>query len=103
MGFIIMKRTLILLLGLFLLVIPSLTLAACADVSRATGYYVQGNHDIIVYSRMTPLAYINVFQCNVFGNSSIQFTKAYLCDSDYIIIDGDFCPIFTIRTSRVTD
>ncbi len=98
-----MKRTLICLLGFFLLVVPNMVSAGCADVSRATGYYIQGAHDIIVYSQMTPLAYINVFQCNLFGDSRIQLTKAYLCDSDYIIIDGDSCPIFSIRTSRVTD
>jgi hypothetical protein len=98
-----MKRILVLLLGLSLLALPNLVSAGCADVSRATGYYVQGGHDIIVYSRMTPLAYISLFQCSVNADSNIQFTKAYLCDTDSLIIDGDFCPILTIRTSRVPD
>jgi hypothetical protein len=98
-----MKRVLALLLGLSLLVLPNLASAGCADVSRATGYYIQGARDIIVYSQMTPLAYITVFQCNIGADSRIQFTKPYLCDTDRLIIDGDFCSIFTIRTSRVPD
>ena len=98
-----MKRILVLLPVLLLLFVPNLVSAGCADVTRATGYYIQGGHDIIVYSRMTPLAYINIFQCNLRSESRIQFTNSYLCDSDYIIVDGDSCPIFSVRTSRIPD
>jgi len=98
-----MKRNILILLGLILLFAPNLVLGDCLDVSRTTSYYIQGAHDVILYYRLTPLAYISVPWCNIFSDSSIHVTKGYLCDSDRIIVDGEACPIFTIRSSRVSD
>ncbi len=94
-----MKKRRFISLGLFLLILPSLVWADCVDVTRVTDHYVQGAHDIILYSRVTPVAYIDVPWCNVSSRSSIQLTSGYLCDGDKIIIDGEGCPIFSLTTS----
>jgi len=95
------KRVLILGMCVFLL-LSNLALADCADVSRATSYYVQGGHDVIIYNRLTPLAYVNVRWCNIYPDSSVQLTSGYICDSDKIIIDGIACDIFSLKTSSTT-
>ncbi len=74
--------------------------AECADINRMTSYYIEGAHDVIIYNRLTPLAYIHV-RCNISPESVIQVTRGYLCDSDSILIDGEACNIFGIRTSRL--
>jgi len=98
-----MKRKRLILFALVLLLLPNLAWADCLDVSRTTSYYIQGAHEVILYSRMTPVAYISVPWCNIFSDSSVQVTKGYLCDSDKIIIDGEACPIFTVRSARFSD
>jgi hypothetical protein len=45
-------------MGLILLFVPNLILADCVDVSRTTSYYIQGAHHVILYYRVTPLAWI---------------------------------------------
>ena len=97
-----MKRNILILLGFILLFAPNLVLGDCVDVSRTTSYYIQGAHDVILYYRLTPLAYINVQWCNIFSDSSVQITKGYLCDSDKILIDGQACDIFSLKSSTTT-
>ena len=94
-----MKKNKFIWLGLTLLVLPGLAWADCTDVTRVTSHYVQGAHDIILYYRLTPVAYINVRSCNILPTSDIQLTSGYLCDGDKIIIDGEGCYIFSLRTS----
>ena len=89
--------------GLFILFLPNLALTDCVDVRRTTSYYIQGAHNVILYNRLTPVAYINVPWCNIFSDSTVQVSTAYLCDSDKIIIDGEPCPIFTVRSSSFPD
>ncbi len=99
-----MKKKVLIILSVFaLMLFSNLVLADCVDVSRATSYYIQGGHDVIIYNRLTPLAYVTIRWCNLYSDSSVQLTSGYLCDSDRIIVDGDACPIFTIRSSRVPD
>jgi hypothetical protein len=98
-----MRRKRLILLGLVLLLLPYLAWADCLDVSRTTSYYIQGAHEVILYSRNTPVAYISVPWCNIFSDSSVRVTKGYLCDSDKIIVDGEACPIFTVRSVRFSD
>ena len=95
------KKILILWVVVFLL-FPNLVLADCVDVSRATSYYIQGGHDVIVYNRLTPLAYINIRWCNLYPDSSVQLTTGYVCDSDKIMIDGQACDIFSLKSSSTT-
>ena len=94
-----MKKHFFILWALILLLLPITAFADCVDVSRVTSYYIQGAHDVILYFRLTPLAYVNVAWCNIYSDSTIQNTAAYLCDSDKIIIDGEACDIFSIKSS----
>jgi hypothetical protein len=94
-----MKKHLFILWASILLFLPITAFADCVDVSRATSYYIQGAHDVILYFRLTPLAFVNVPWCNIYSDSTIQNTTAYLCDSDKIIIDGAACDIFSIKSS----
>ena len=95
-----MKRgSRVIFLGLVLLFFPGLAMADCADASHATSYYIQGTHDFILYNRLTPAAYVNVPWCNIFSNSTIQITSGYLCDGDKVLIDGEACDIFSLKTS----
>ncbi len=93
------KKSKLIFLGLIILFLPNLVWADCADVTRVTSYYIQGAHDVILYYRLTPVAYITVPWCNIFSGSTIQLTSGYLCDGDKIIVDGEACPIFTLRSS----
>jgi len=86
-------------LGLTLLFLPTLALADCIDASRVTDYYIQGSHDFILYNKLTPAGYINVPWCNIFSNSRIRITTGYICDGDKVLIDGEACDIFSVKTS----
>ena len=93
------KKDGVILLGLFLLLLPTLAPADCVDASHVTSYYIQGTHDFILYNRLTPAGYVNVPWCNIFSNSTIQITSGYLCDGDKVLIDGEACDIFSVKTS----
>lgn len=93
-----MKERLVFLV-LILLFLPNLVWADCVDATRVTSYYIQGAHDFILYNRLTPAAYVNVPWCNIFSDSVIQSTAGYICDGDKVIIDGQACDIFSVRSS----
>ena len=97
-----MKKTRLLWLGLILLVFPGLAWADCADVTRVTGHYVQGGHNIILYYLLRPVAYVNVPWCGILSESSVQLTSGYLCDGDKIIIDGVACSVFSVSLSSTS-
>jgi len=94
-----MKVSRLIFLGLILLFLPNLVWADCVDATRVTSYYIQGAHDFILYNRLTPAAYVNVPWCNIFSDSVIQTTAGYICDGDKVIIDGQACDIFSVRSS----
>ncbi len=75
------------------------TYADCVDVSRATSYYIRGAHEVVLYYRLTPLAFISVPWCNIHADSPIQTTTGYVCDSDKIIVDGVPCDVFSVESS----
>ena len=97
-----MKEKVLILWVFAFLLLANLAFADCVNVSRATSYYVQGGHDVIIYDRLTPLAYVNIRWCNLHSDSSVQLTTRYLCDSDIILIDGQACDIFSIRSTTTT-
>jgi len=94
-----MKRRNRAILGLILLFLPTLALADCIDASHVTSYYIQGTHDFVLYNRLTPRGYINVPWCNIFSDSRIQITTGYICDGDKVLIDGEACDIFSVKTA----
>jgi len=97
-----MEKKVFILWVLAFLLFSNLVLADCVDVSRITSYYIQGAHDVILYSRLTPFAYVNVHWCNLYPDSSVQLTTRYLCDSDKILIDGQACDIFSLTSTTTT-
>ena len=89
-------RTLIVFLLLF---VPSLGLADCLSIRDVTGWYIEGAHSITLYRGMAPIAYLDVPYCNIRDNSTIRLNKAYLCDGDKILIDGEECTLVSVSSS----
>jgi len=64
-----------------------------------TGWYVEGAHNITLYRGMAPMAYLDVPYCNIKNDSNIRLNKAYLCDGDKILIDGEECTLVSVGSS----
>jgi hypothetical protein len=73
-----------------------LLLADCMDFSRATSWSVEGDQKIIFYRGPVRFAALTLQDCRVYPNSNVQLTKAYMCDSDKIIIDGQECSLVSL-------
>ncbi len=95
-----MGRKMLILLGLGIsLLFPNQGLADCLDLGAYTSYYVQGGHTIIFYQGVRPIATVDVPYCSIRPESSIRLIKNYVCDADYIIVDGEKCTIGTVSSS----
>ncbi len=95
-----MRKKMFVLLGLvILLLFPPLILADCLDLGGYTSWYVQGAHTILFYQGFRPIASVDVPYCWVRPESSIRLIKNYVCDADYVIVDGDKCTIGTISSA----
>lgn len=70
--------------------------ADCADFSRYTSWAVQDEEKIVFYRGPVPIAIITLQGCRAAPNSGIRLTKAYLCDGDKIVVDGEECNIISI-------
>jgi hypothetical protein len=70
----------------------------CVDLTRSTGWYIQGGHTIIFYIGMTPIAHVDV-RCPIKPSSTIRPMTNYICDSDSIVIDGEVCNIMSVHSS----
>jgi hypothetical protein len=92
-------RKKIILLCVVLLFVPTFAMGDCLDVRRSTSWYIQGGHTLILYSGITPLAYVDIPYCILNPSSQIQLMKSYLCDGDKVLIDGDPCTILRVRSS----
>jgi hypothetical protein len=93
------KIFILLCIGIFSF-IPNLVLADCMDVSRFTNWLLEGDHTIVLYSGPMPIAVLQIPYCTVHPSSSIRFTKSYLCDGDYIVIDSSECMIINIESAH---
>jgi hypothetical protein len=90
-------RTILLILFCVVTVLfPALALSDCADLSRATSWYVQGANRVIFYSGLRPIAYVDIPYCALSPTSSINLITSYVCESDRIIIDGVECIILSV-------
>ena len=87
----------VIILALFF--VPSLGLADCLNIRGVTGLYVEGAHSVTLYRGMAPVAYLNVPYCNIREDSNIRLNKAYLCDGDKILIDGEECTLVSVGSS----
>lgn len=70
--------------------------ADCMDFSRSTSWSVEGDEKIIFYRGPLRFAAVTLQDCRVKPTSNVQLTKAYMCDSDKIIIDGEECNLISI-------
>ena len=95
-----MRNKLSILLGLILFVFPNLVFADCVDVRGFTSWSIEGGHSIVLYREYTPLAFLDLQNCSFSSNSSIRIIKTYICDSDKIVIDGEPCAIWAVRSAR---
>ena len=95
-----MGKKVVVLLGVAVtLFSPSTVFSDCADLGRATSWYVQGGHSIIFYGGLMPIARVDVPYCALSPSSSIRLLKGYVCDGDKIIIDGSGCLIMSVSSS----
>ena len=84
-------------LSLFL--VPHLVLADCLNIRGVTGWYIEGAHAITLYRGMAPVAYLGVPYCNIRDDSAIRLNRAYLCDGDKILIDGEECTLVSVSSA----
>jgi hypothetical protein len=95
-----MRKKVVVLLGVAVtLLSPSTVFSDCADLGRATSWYVQGGHSIIFYGGLMPIAHIDVPYCALSPSSSIRLLNSYVCDGDKIIIDGSGCLIMNVSST----
>ena len=95
-----MEKKVLILLGLGIsLLLPNLGSADCLDLGAYTSYYIQGAHTVIFYQGVRPLAYVDLPYCSIRSESSILLVKNYVCDSDYMIVDGERCTIGSLSSS----
>lgn len=78
-----------------LLLTAGLLRADCTDFSRATSWSVEGDQKIIFYRGPVRFAALTLQDCRVYPNSNAQLTKAYMCDSDKVVIDGEECSLIS--------
>jgi hypothetical protein len=91
------KKILILLSFAILLFSPNLATGDCADLGSFTNWVREGEHSILFYAGETPLARVNIPNCEILPSSTIRLTKSYVCDSDNIVVDGRTCSIMTVE------
>ncbi len=84
--------------GAFWLVLFSATplLADCLDFSGYDSYLIEGDNKIFFYRGPTPFAVVILQTCKVLPGVDVRVTKAYMCDSDKIIINGEECGILSL-------
>jgi hypothetical protein len=94
-----MGKKMVILMGFaFVLFCPGLVLSDCVHFERYNSFYVQGGHEIIFYSGVRPIAHVDVPYCLLSPSSSVRLIDSYVCDGDYIMIDGSKCLIMSVSS-----
>jgi hypothetical protein len=78
-------------LSLTILLFPAFVCADCVDRGRSTSWYLETPHTIVFYTGETPLARLEIPNCEVNPLSTIRLIKSYVGDSDEIMVDGVAC------------
>lgn len=86
-----------LVLSLTILLFPAFVSADCADIGRFTSWYLETSHTIVFYMGETPLARLEIPNCEMNPLSTIRLIKSYVCDADEIMVDGVACRIITVE------
>ena len=63
-----------------ILLFPAFVLADCVDLGRFTSWYLETSHTIVFYMGETPLARLEIPNCEVSPLSTIRLIKSYVCD-----------------------
>jgi len=95
-----MKRIFLALLFLgFVLIVPNLVLADCADIGGFSSFSVsEDGGTVTLYSGGTPFVKFDV-ECDIESTSKLQLIKSYVCDGDEVLVDGSKCTILDINSS----
>ncbi len=80
-----------------ILIIPTFASADCTDLQRYTGWVLETSRSVIFYDGKTPLARVELQDCEIRPSSRIRLLTSYICESDKIEVDGDTCQIITIK------
>ncbi len=83
-----------------LICFPNSLFADCTDFSRCTSWAVQDGDRIVFYQGSVPVAVITIQGRTAAPNSDIRLSKAFLCDRDKIIVDGEECNIMSMNLLR---
>ena len=98
-----MRKIFVILMGFILVSLLFSTAQLWADCVKIAGYnsyVIEGDRKIIFYRGESPIAAITLQDCKVNPQSDILLTKAYMCGSDKIIIDGRECNIFSLESMQ---
>ncbi len=90
-----MKKT-VCWLSLAVVLFPTFVLADCASLRRSTNWILETSHTIVFYAGPTPLARLEVPNCEISPSSRVRLRTSYVCDMDEIEIDGVACHILTV-------
>jgi hypothetical protein len=94
-----MKRNFLTLLCLgFVLIVPNLVLADCADIGGFSSFSLsEDGGTVTLYSGSTPYVKFGV-ECDIQSTSKLQLIKGYVCDGDEILVDGSRCTILDVNS-----
>jgi hypothetical protein len=73
-------RKIWIVLSLTILLFPAFVSADCADLGRFTNWYLETLHTVVFYVGETPLARLEIPNCEVSPLSTIRLIKSYVCD-----------------------
>ncbi len=79
-----------------ILLLPSFVFADCANLERYTGWVLDTSSSLVFYVGKTPLARVELQDCEISPSSRIRLLNSYVCESDKIEIDGGACQIITV-------
>ncbi len=75
---------------------PNPASADCANLERYTAWVLDTSNSLIFYAGKTPLARVELQECEISPLSRIRLLSSYVCESDKIEIDGGACQIITV-------
>jgi hypothetical protein len=91
------KKNHIIFLVAILLIWAKPALPDCTDLGTYTSWTLEDSHRIVFYRGKTPIARLNIPDCEIHRSSKILLDKGYVCDSDTLTIDGEECWIMTVE------
>jgi len=85
------------MLSLAILLFPAFVWSDCADLERYTSWILESSHTVLFYAGKTPLARVEIPNCEIRPLSTIRLLNSYVCESDEILVDGVACHIITVE------